>query len=273
MMTTFLVSFREFLEVFLIIGVFLGISKKLKIKHEKEIILASTIGIFLSLLLATLVFAVGDRARGVFTEKNTDLLEGYIMTFSGFFIAYVVLSLHKFFALKRSKIIIETHQKLQQNIFDISLFITIIFFIIREGFEIALFTASTSLFSAFMENIAGLFLGLVVSSIIGLATYFAYVRFPLGKIFKFTEYLIVILGASLVKNGLSELFEVYFNIHISRIFPISLNFLPEKSTFVGHFVKNIFGLEQQFSFAMLLIMSCYFFLIYHLFLKKSAKKV
>ena len=211
MLTTLVISLREFLEVFLIIGVFLGISRKLKLKREKEIILASLIGILISFILPVSVFLLGDKARIILSEKNAELLEGYLMIFSGFFIAYVIFSLHNFFVLKRSKHIISAHQKLQQNIFDVSLFLTIIFFIIREGFEIALFTATTSLFSKFMENLAGLFIGFASSSVLGVLTFLAYLKFPISKVFTLTEYLIIILGASFVKNGFSELFEVYYN--------------------------------------------------------------
>jgi len=273
MITTLVISLREFLEVFLLIGVFLGISKKLKLKREKEIILASAIGIIISFILPVSVFLLGDKAGLILSEKNTELLEGYLMIFSGFFLAYVIFSLHNFFVLKRSKSIIFAHEKLQKNIFDLSLFLTIVFFIIREGFEIALFTATTSLFSKFIENLAGLFAGFALSSFFGLLTFFAYVKFPIGKVFKLTEYLIVILGASFVKNGLTELFEVYYNIHLSNILPIKLIFLPEKSSFIGHFIKNIFGLEQQFSFAKLAIMGIYIFFIYLLFLRKKSQKL
>ena len=273
MLTTLVVSLREFLEVFLIIGVFLGISRKLKLKREREILFASLLGISISFILPISVFLLGDKARLILSEKNTELLEGYLMIFSGFFIAYVVFSLHNFFALKRSKHIISAHQKLQQNIFDVSLFLTIVFFIIREGFEVALFTATTSLFSKFIENIAGLFAGFALSSFFGILTFFAYLKFPISKVFKLTEYLIVILGASFVKNGLTELFEVYYNIHLSNVLPIKLIFLPEKSSFIGHFIKNIFGLEQQFSFAKLAIMGIYIFIIYLLFLRKKSQKL
>ena len=269
MLTTLVISLREFLEVFLIIGVFLGISKKLKLKREKEIVLASAIGIAISFILPVSVFLLGDKAGLILSEKNTELLEGYLMIFSGFFLAYVIFSLHNFFVLKRSKSIIFAHEKLQKNIFDLSLFLTIVFFIIREGFEIALFTATTSLFSRFIENLAGLFAGFALSSFFGLLTFFAYVKFPIGKVFKLTEYLIVILGASFVKNGLTELFEVYYNIHLSNILPIKLIFLPEKSSFIGHMIKNIFGLEQNFSFAKLGIMAIYILLIYNIFLRKK----
>src|SRR3989344_8145096 len=213
MITTLVISLREFLEVFLIIGVFLGISKKLKLKREREIIFASAIGIVISLLLPIITFVVGQKAQIILNEKNSELLEGYLMIFSGFFIAYVVFSLHNFFVLKRSKHLITAHQKLQQNIFDISLFLTIVFFIIREGFEIALFTATTSLFSKFFENLLGLFGGFILSGAFGLLTFWAYIKFPIGKVFKITEYMIVVLGASFITNGLNELTEVYFNIH------------------------------------------------------------
>lgn len=273
MITTLVISLREFLEVFLIIGVFLGISRKLKIKREKEIIFASIIGIVISFLLPISVFLLGNKASAILTEKNAELLEGYLMIFSGFFIAYVIFSLHNFFVLKRSKSIIVAHQKLQQNIFDISLFFTIVFFIIREGFEIALFTSTSSLFSQFIENLAGLFIGFVISSSLGILTFFAYLKFSIGKVFKLTEYLILILGAAFVKNGVNELLEIYYNIHISNILPIKLMFLPEKTSFFGHFIKNIFGLEQNFSLAKLFIMLAYIFFIYIIFLRNKSQKL
>ena len=138
MFATFLISLREFLEVFLIIGVFLGISRKLEIKREKEILAAAGLGILIAFALPIAVFLSADRARGIFTERNSELLEGYLMIFSGFFLAYVIFSLHKFFVLKRSRAILTAHEKLKANIFDLSLFATIVFFIIREGFEIAI---------------------------------------------------------------------------------------------------------------------------------------
>lgn len=271
MIPTFLISLREYLEVFLIIGVFFGISKKLDLKRGKEIALASIIGIIISFLLPVITFLLGDQVKVILNEKNAELLEGYLMIFSGFFIAYVIFSLHSFFVLKRSKTIIDAHQKLQKNIFDISIFLTIVFFILREGFEIALFTATTSLFSKFIENIFGLFLGFFISSIFGLLTFISYIRFPIGKIFKITEYMIILLGAAFVKNGLGELFEIYYDIHLSQILPIHLWFLPSKSTIIGSFLKTMTGLEQNFSLAKLAIILVYFGLIYLFVLNKSKK--
>lgn len=267
-----MISLREFLEVFLIIGVFLGISRKLKIKHEKEILFASILGVSISFIIPIVIFVYGDRARSILNEQNAELLGSYLMVFSGFFIAYVVFSLHKTFVLHRSKSFINIHQKLQQNVFDISLFFTIVFFIIREGFEIALFTATTSLFSRFVENLTGLFIGFTISSLLGLLTFISYLRFSIGKVFKITEYFVVLLGASFVKNGVTELVWQYFRVNLSLVIPLRLNFIPPSSSYVGHLFNNLFGIEQSMSLAKFGIMFGYIGLIYLLFLRRKNLK-
>lgn len=271
MIPTFVIAFREFLEVFLIIGVFFGISKKLGLKREKEILLASLIGIIISFILPIITFSLGDAASRIINEKNAELLEGYLMIFSGIFLAYVIFSLHNLFVINRSKTLISVQRKLKKNIFDISLFLTIVFFVIREGFEIALFTATTSLFSKLTENLMGLALGFLVSSAFGVLTYYSYLKFPIGRIYKLTEYLIVLLGAAFVKNGIGELAEVYFDTHLSTIFPLKLSFLPATSTMIGHAMKTIIGIEQNFSLAKLAIMLVYIGFIYA-FLSRRQKK-
>ncbi|HZE87750.1 MAG TPA: iron permease, partial [Methylomirabilota bacterium] len=62
MFTTAVIAFREFLEAFLIIGLFLGVSRKLNLKKETEILFAGTVGIFLSFLLITATYIFGDYA-------------------------------------------------------------------------------------------------------------------------------------------------------------------------------------------------------------------
>lgn len=269
MLTTAIISFREFLEAFLIVGVFLGISRKLKIKKEFEIIAAAVAGILFSLLLTAGTFVYGDRARGILTHDNAELMESYLMIFSGFFLAYVIFSLHGIIRRGQGETIIKAHDKLQKNAFDISLFFTIIFLVAREGFEIALFTASVSLFSAFMENMTGLLIGFAGASIIGIMTFFAYIRFPISKVFKATEYMIVLLGAALVQNGITKLLKYGFAIKLSEILSTPLMFLPEKHTFAGHFIKSFFGLDQEFSLTRLSIMLVYIGIIYLLFYKKK----
>lgn len=269
MFTTAIIAFREFFEAFLIIGVFLGISKKLNLKKEMEIGIAASIGILFSLLLATGTYIFGDYARNILTEKNADFLESYLLIFSGLFIAYVVFSLHDVLNRSRGVKLINAHKKLQENTFDMSLFFTIVFLVAREGFEIALFTASTSLFSAFIQNVIGLLLGFAASSVFGAMTFLAYLKFSIGKIFKVTEYMIILLGASLVQNGTTKLFETHFTIHLSNMLSFHLQFLPSEGSFLGHLLQGLFGIDQGFSAVRLAIMILYITTIYMLFIKRS----
>lgn len=271
MITTAIIAFREFLEAFLIVGVFLGISRKLDLRREVEISLAAGTGIVISLALTSATYIFGDLARGILTEENADLLQSYLLIFSGIFIAYVVFSLHNLLRYKRSAAVLKIHEKLQKNVFDFSLFLTIMFLVVREGFEVALFTATTSLFAAFWQNFIGLLLGFLTATFVGLATFVAYIKFPISKVFKTTEYMIIILGASLVQNGVTKISKLYFNIHLSKIFPLPLTFLPDyETTFIGHAVKNLFGVDNEFSLPRLLIMIFYIGIIYFIFVKQKS---
>src|SRR2546423_6803873 len=120
MFTTAVIGFREFLEAFLIVGIFLGVSKKLNLKKEKEIILATIIGMLLSLLLNIGVFLFGDYTRSMVTEHNADAIESYLQIFSGLFLIYVVFSLHQRMNQNRKEMLDKAKQNIKKEIFDIS---------------------------------------------------------------------------------------------------------------------------------------------------------
>lgn len=268
MFTTAIISFREFLEAFLIVGVFLGISRKMKLGREIEISTAAVVGFLISLLLATATYIFGDLARGILTRDRAELLESYLLIFAGFFVAYVIFSLHGVIRRGRDGKLIEAHSKIQGNTFDLSLFVTIVMFVMREGFEIALFTASTSIFSVFLQSFLGLIIGFLSASVIGVLTFLSYLKFPIGRIFKTTEYLVILLGASLVQNGITNVFEHEFNIRIGDILRFPLSFLPSEQTVIGHFLQSFVGVDNEFSVLRLGIMVIYIGTIYFLFLKK-----
>src|SRR5690348_3985955 len=94
MFTTAVIGFREFLEAFLIVGIFLGVSRKLNLKKEKEIFIATILGMLLALVFNISVFFMGDHTRSIVTEHNADAIESYLQIFSGLFLVYVVFSLH-----------------------------------------------------------------------------------------------------------------------------------------------------------------------------------
>ncbi len=269
MLATAIIAFREFLEAFLLLGIFVGINRTLQLNKHKEILSAGVLGIVLSLLFPILVFFFSSNRQHILTEKNTDILEGYFLIFSGCFLAYVVFSLHQFMKLYRDTTIAKARQKMEQKIFDISLFFTIVFFICREGFEVALLVATTSIFSVFWTNITGLLLGFAGAFLIGFSTFLTYIKLPMKIIFRYTEYAIILIGAAMVKNGISVLLENYLHIHWGKILPLPFQFLPSDTTILGHLLKNLLGVQQEMSLIQLIFMGIYMLVIQYLFFIKK----
>ncbi len=269
MITTAIISFREFLEAFLIMGVFWGLSRSLKLGREKEIGLAAAAGFGAAFVLVVITFVFGSSARAILTHEHAELLGSYLQVFSGCFLVYVIFSLHKALHNQKMSVITEAASKLKQNAFDMSLFAIIFLFVFREGFEIALFTASTSLFSVFFQNVLGLIIGFLVASSIGIGTSFAYVKFPIKRVFQATEYLIILLGAAMFQTGATELIQQYWHIKLSAIIPMAASFLPNADSVVGHAIQTFTGIDRQFSLARLAIMAGYVISVYLLFLKKN----
>ncbi|HEX8932320.1 MAG TPA: FTR1 family protein [Patescibacteria group bacterium] len=269
MITTAIIAFREFLEAFLMIGVFWGLSKSLKLNKEKEIALAAAAGFIFSITITLITYYFGASAQNILTEKNADTLESYLLIFSGCFLAYVIFSLHKTLHQHKMQAIKKVSDELKNKTFDVSLFLTIFFMVMREGFEIALFTASTSLFAVFSQNLLGLLLGFLGASIIGLGTALSFLRFPIKRVFQITEYAIMLLGASLVQNGLTKLITIYWQVNLSKVIPLHLSFLPDSESMLGHAIQTFTGLDQQFSLLRLFIMLLYIGIVYRLFIRKN----
>lgn len=257
MLTTLIIAFREFLEAFLIVGVFFGLSRKMHLKKEFEIVLAATVGIGISFALSGITYSFGDIARSILTEERAELLGSYLLLFSGVFLVYVIFSLHNKISEGKKDVIQKAKSKLENNAFDVSLFATIVFLVAREGFEIALFTASTSLFAVFLQNFLGFLIGFALAAIIGSITYLAYTKFPIKKIFRITEYMIILLGASMAQVGATHLLEYQFGLHLGDIVSFRMKFLPGEDTIFGHLLQSFAGIDAEFSLARLFIMVVY----------------
>lgn len=273
MLTTALIAFREFFEAFLIVGVFLGVSQTMHLKRGREIAFATIVGVVLSLALSITTYVFGSQAGHILTEESAEVLEGYLMVFAGLFMAYVIFSLHDMMTKRQRETLNKAKKQFAERAFDVSLFFMIMFLVLREGFEVALFTASVSLFSTFVQNFYGLMIGFVSASALGIATFFAYSKLPIKKVFKVTEYLIILLGASLTQRGVSKLFEAYGGIDLSNFVPFNFFFLPDSESVIGHLIKSFIGIDTSFSGAKLLVMMFYVGIIYLLFLRNRNKTI
>ncbi len=112
----------------------------------------------------------------------------------------------------------------------------------------------------------------MMAGIIGIGTSLAYVRLPVKRVFQATEYLIILLGAALFQNGVTELIKNYWHVQLSHIMPFPVSFLPDVNGIIGHAVQTFTGIDREFSLARLAVMAGYIAIVYTLFIKKSKMK-
>lgn len=255
MIANALIAFREFLEAFLLAGVFLGLSKQLGLKKEFEILSAVALGALLSILLAVGTYLFGEGARDALNATSAELLGAYLMVFSGAFIAYVVFSLHRAMHTSKMDTIAFAKDVMKAVGFDVTFFFLIVFLVLREGFEVALFTASVSLFADFVQNVTGLLIGFAAATVAGAGVFFAYTRFPIRRIFTLTEYSIIATGAVLTGAGATKLLEAQFGIDIGSWLSVPVPFA-----------------ENPIGAAPVLIAFLYVAAVYSIFMKKPLPK-
>lgn len=211
MFLTAAIAFREFLEAFLFIGIFLGMSRQLNLKKEKEITIAAITGIIIAILVPISIFIIGDKTRTILIKENTDFGEGFLLLCSGIAIIFIALYLHRLF--QNSKEIMQQQAKeiYIHYEFDLLLFFTIIGFIIREGFETALSTAATTLVATFTANFVELLCGCIAAAIVSGFLVYSSTKLPIKKIFRFTEYAIILSGSLMTINGISLIIKTMLN--------------------------------------------------------------
>jgi len=79
--------------------------------------------------------------------------------------------------------------------------------------------------------------------------------------------MVILMGAALVQNGMTKLFETSFNIQLSTIVPLHLTFLPNEDSIMGHLLQSFLGIDRELSGIRIAIMLIYIAVLYLLFRK------
>lgn len=246
MLASFLITFREGLEAFLIVGIILSYLGKLHAtKYNKYIYLGVFIGIFISLFLAY-IFQV------LIYGMDNEVYQHYLMIFILLF-ATVVLSYMVVWMANQSKQIkgeIEENLKQLVTTGNILGMVFLAFLaVLREGIETVLFFSSLSISEemSMEDGFIGAFLGLIISILLVYLLMKGSKNIPLKAFFKYTGLLILIIAGGLFGSAISmmqasELIPTFIPI----VYDIS-NILDDRSIF-GTFLRALFGYNSSPSF-------------------------
>lgn len=215
-MAVFIIAFREFFEAFLSVGILLSISRKFNLQRTKGIIIGSFVGFLAVFILATLVFKVDSTMLKTIPKQSFMVIDGWLFTLSGIFIAYAVFSLHKallFYSRENMKNV-ETRidqYKLSYWLLPFTAFL----FVFKEGSEGVLFNVSNGIFYTFNQDLIGFGLAFLAALICGFIVQHFIDLFSLQRIFRITEVFIIFVGIDALNGGLNTLANYYFHADIS----------------------------------------------------------
>jgi len=241
MFPSFLITFREGLEAFLIVGIALAYLTKLNARHyHKYIYVGVFVGLVLSLVIAV-VFQI------VIDQFSSALYQHYLM--AGILIfASIVLTYMAIWMQKQAKNQVSELQSNLKNLVStgnmLGLVLLAILAVLREGFETILFfnalayagLADFSTESAMIGGIVGLVLSVVLVYMLLKSTR----KVPLREFFRWTSLLIIIIAAGLLSSAMNMLQAAQLiPIFYPEVFDIS-HILDDRSI-IGTFLRALFG--------------------------------
>jgi len=243
-------AFREGLEAVLVIVIIILYLKNSKqTYYYKYVSLGGVMAIIMSILFAILF----NSFFGGFSGSLEAIFEGFTFIISGIFIVTLILWMSKEGPKLKKSIENRIEQSIEtQKVFSITILTFVI--IIREGIELVLLlTGATSVGSLNqIDVIIGSLIGLSVSALIGILTFYGIKSINLTKFFKITNIMLILFAAGLITYGIHELIEAglinpiieeVWNIKsiLPESFPDGNPATPEFLEIIGSLLKTLFG--------------------------------
>jgi len=236
MLPSFLLALREGLEATLIIGIVLGMLKKLK---RPEFNKAIWLGVG-SAAIVSLFSAFGINAAGAsFEGRAEEIFEGITMLLAAAVLTWMIFWMQRQAHNLKTELESDVRRAVSQNS-GRALFALAFFAVVREGIELALFLTAASIATSSKQTTIGALLGLGTAALLGYILFASTVRLNLKSFFQVTSALLIFFAAGLVAHGVHELIEAgMITAGIEHVWDIN-HILDENST-LGSILKALFG--------------------------------
>ncbi len=189
----FIVVFREFLEIALVLGVVIAATRGLQ--NRKRFIWAGIIaGALGSLLVAYFAEGISNAAEGM----GQELFNAAILLTASAVIGWTVLWMRSHARQMTARIKKVGAQITEGTLPAYTITVVIGLAVLREGAEIVLFTyGMLASGQALLNVVAGGLLGALAGSIFGLALYLGIVTIPVRHVFQVTSWMLIFLSAGM----------------------------------------------------------------------------
>lgn len=241
-MEEFVIVFRESLEAAIIVGIVLTLLNKVKNKRLIKVVgYAVASAVLLSLLCA---WALQYIEQSIGNEAYSKLFEAGMMYLAAGFLLYMVLWLSR--KKNFTSDIKDKTNQLSESGSALGIYFLVLFAILREGFETALFLYGAN--SATDFSYFGFFSGIILACGIAYLMFFTGKRVNLKSFFKYSSLLLIAFSAGMMAYGTHEFEEYLEKSHIIEeefprayeIFTPSTTLAPSQNATFYSFDGNVY---------------------------------
>lgn len=253
MATSFLLSLREGLEAALIIGIVLGVLRKMDRRNlYSSVWLGALCAVLVSILAAIGLNWVGAEFEG----QGEQLFEGITMLLAAGVLTWMVFWMRKQSKTLKQDIEVGVREAAQGS-GQRALFFLAFLAVVREGIELALFLLAARLASNPMQEFVGAVLGISSAALLGWIIFASSRRLSLTKFFQSTNVLLALFGAGLVGLGIHEFNELgWIPAIVEHVWNLNA-LIPDEST-VGQLLKALVGYNSSPSLSQVIAYAGYF---------------
>ncbi|MBK9234196.1 MAG: FTR1 family protein [Anaerolineae bacterium] len=240
MLPAFLLALREGLEAALIVGIVLGVLRKLGHNRQQVSVWQGAVAaIAVSLVAALLLYAVGLKMEG----SAEQIFEGVTMLLAAAILTWMIFWMQT----QGRRINRELETGVRQAVSGMggnkghwALFSVAFIAVLREGIETALFLTATTFTAGGQATLLGALLGLSAAAALGYILFATTRQLNVKRFFQVTSVLLILFAAGLVAHSIHEFNEVgWIPAVVEHLW--DTNGLLDENSGLGLILKALFG--------------------------------
>jgi len=266
MIQDFIITFRETLEIALIVGIILGyLARTGQAKYNKTVYIGIISAVIASIIGAILFVALA----GGFEGRAEQIFEGITMLVGALLLTTMIL-----WMMKQKHIAKELEQKVKVEISEahkFGLFLIVFVSVLREGIETVIFLGAAS-FLAADRNFIWALGGIIAAIFLGYLIFLGSMRINIKTFFNITSILLILFAAGLVASSSHEFEEAgIINPVIEHVWDINPSVNPDGSFpllhekgYIGSILKGLVGYDGNPSLMMMMSWLVYILIVFGL---------
>ena len=240
MISEFIITFRETLEVALVVGIVLSyLARTKQTKYNNVVYVGIGFGIVASIIGALIFIEI----YGGFGGKEEEIFEGITMLVGAVLLTTMIL-----WMIRQKHIAEDIKQRVLKNIEEASkvgLFLLVFIAVLREGIETVIFLGAASFASAGF-NFMWAFLGVIAAIFLGYLLFVGSMKINIKYFFTITSILLILFSAGLVAQSIHEFQEAgILPAIVEHVWDINPEVNPDGSYPLLHEKGGIGGLFKE----------------------------